>query len=186
MRTSGISTGFPVLSRSSGQVPHVLLTRSPLGHPGKPGASLDLHVLSAPPAFVLSQDQTLHQDLDTAAGTEAPMTCLRSVESCRIGPLPVPTTTRRTRKRAAVLNRRRPPSANRGGRPHWLLAFTLPFSRSSCPRTDRGQRRPISSRADTHPGTTGSRPRRRQGRPCQSARSRTAENRRPQERDPSC
>ena len=31
MRASGISTGFPVLSRSSGQVAHVLLTRSPLG-----------------------------------------------------------------------------------------------------------------------------------------------------------
>ena len=30
MGTSGISTGFPVLSRSSGQVAHVLLTRSPL------------------------------------------------------------------------------------------------------------------------------------------------------------
>ena len=28
---SGISTGFPVLSQSSGQVAHVLLTRSPLG-----------------------------------------------------------------------------------------------------------------------------------------------------------
>ncbi len=33
MRASGISTGFPVLSRSSGQVAHVLLTRSPLGLP---------------------------------------------------------------------------------------------------------------------------------------------------------
>ena len=33
MGVSGISTGFPVLSRSSGQVPHVLLTRSPLGLP---------------------------------------------------------------------------------------------------------------------------------------------------------
>ena len=31
MRTSGISTGFPVLSQTSGQVAHVLLTRSPLG-----------------------------------------------------------------------------------------------------------------------------------------------------------
>ena len=30
MGVSGISTGFPVLSRSSGQVAHVLLTRSPL------------------------------------------------------------------------------------------------------------------------------------------------------------
>src|SRR5687767_6180370 len=31
MRASGISTGFPVLSQTSGQVAHVLLTRSPLG-----------------------------------------------------------------------------------------------------------------------------------------------------------
>ena len=31
MGASGISTGFPVLSQSSGQVAHVLLTRSPLG-----------------------------------------------------------------------------------------------------------------------------------------------------------
>ena len=33
MGISGISTGFPVLSQSSGQVAHVLLTRSPLGLP---------------------------------------------------------------------------------------------------------------------------------------------------------
>ena len=38
----------------------MLLTRSPLRH-HRSGASLDLHVLSTPPAFVLSQDQTLHQ-----------------------------------------------------------------------------------------------------------------------------
>ena len=49
------------VSRRKGQVTHVLLTRSPLIHPQqKPGASpFDLHVLSTPPAFVLSQDQTL-------------------------------------------------------------------------------------------------------------------------------
>jgi hypothetical protein len=42
-----------------GQVTHVLLTRSPLEYPeGKP-SPFDLHVLSTPPAFVLSQDQTL-------------------------------------------------------------------------------------------------------------------------------
>src|SRR5690606_5896518 len=34
---------------------HALLTRPPLA----PKGSLDLHVLSLPPAFVLSQDQTL-------------------------------------------------------------------------------------------------------------------------------
>ena len=43
----------------------MLLTRSPLGHPPEGGASLDLHVLSTPPAFVLSQDQTLREGLLT-------------------------------------------------------------------------------------------------------------------------
>ena len=62
MRVSGISTGFPVLSRSSGQVAHVLRTRSPLSTRASPGFTFDLHVLSAPPAFVLSQDQTLRED----------------------------------------------------------------------------------------------------------------------------
>ena len=40
---------------------HVLLTRSPLSPVPKDWFSLDLHVLSAPPAFVLSQDQTLRE-----------------------------------------------------------------------------------------------------------------------------
>jgi hypothetical protein len=39
----------------------VLLTRSPLSPAPKGWFSLDLHVLSAPPAFVLSQDQTLRE-----------------------------------------------------------------------------------------------------------------------------
>jgi hypothetical protein len=41
----------------------VLLTRSPLSPGPKAWFSLDLHVLSAPPAFVLSQDQTLRKEL---------------------------------------------------------------------------------------------------------------------------
>ena len=40
------------------QVTHVLLTRPPLDYPKI--ISLDLHVLGTPPAFVLSQDQTLN------------------------------------------------------------------------------------------------------------------------------
>src|SRR5438477_7457033 len=41
MGVSGISTSFPVLSRSSGQVAHVLLTRSPLSlHQGYPRMDL--------------------------------------------------------------------------------------------------------------------------------------------------
>ena len=39
-----------------GQVNYVLLTRPPLSPRREP---FDLHVLSTPPAFVLSQDQTL-------------------------------------------------------------------------------------------------------------------------------
>ena len=56
---SGINPGFPELSQSQGQVAHVLLTRSRLCPRASPGSSLHLHVLSTPPAFVLSQDQTL-------------------------------------------------------------------------------------------------------------------------------
>ena len=42
------------------QVAHVLLTRPPLIRFPKETSSLDLHVLSTPPAFILSQDQTLN------------------------------------------------------------------------------------------------------------------------------
>ena len=55
----GISTTFAVLSRCPGQVAHVLLTRPPLIPDPKARNPFDLHVLSTPPAFVLSQDQTL-------------------------------------------------------------------------------------------------------------------------------
>jgi hypothetical protein len=63
---SGISSGFPGLSQSQGQVAHVLLTRSPLIPSPKEGSPFDLHVLSTPPAFVLSQDQTLRKCLARA------------------------------------------------------------------------------------------------------------------------
>ena len=55
----GINPPFGGLSLGGGQVGHVLLTRSPLHV--RPGAvsSFDLHVLGTPPAFILSQDQTL-------------------------------------------------------------------------------------------------------------------------------
>ena len=52
-----------MLFRRTGQVSHALLTRSPLSPP-KPKLKripFDLHVLSTPPAFVLSQNQTLHK-----------------------------------------------------------------------------------------------------------------------------
>jgi hypothetical protein len=49
----------------------VLLTRSPLSPEPKLRFSLDLHVLSAPPAFVLSQDQTLREEIDFRQDREA-------------------------------------------------------------------------------------------------------------------
>jgi hypothetical protein len=55
----GISVRFQTLSPSVGQIAHALLTRPPLRYSPKQISPFDLHVLSAPPAFVLSQDQTL-------------------------------------------------------------------------------------------------------------------------------
>jgi hypothetical protein len=55
----GFSRRFHRLSPSLGQVTYVLLTRSPLSRQSKLSFSFDLHVLGTPPAFILSQDQTL-------------------------------------------------------------------------------------------------------------------------------
>src|SRR6476661_860226 len=58
---------YPVLATLSGSYPEVegrLLTcYSPVRRSSTPEGAfpLDLHVLSTPPAFVLSQDQTLHR-----------------------------------------------------------------------------------------------------------------------------
>ena len=59
----GISSCFQLLSPSKGQVAHALLTRSPLSKLPKNFTPFDLHVLGTPPAFVLSQDQTLKFNL---------------------------------------------------------------------------------------------------------------------------
>ena len=62
----GISSRFQLLSPSERQVAHTLLTRPPLSHIilrriSVLHASFDLHVLGTPPAFILSQDQTLNK-----------------------------------------------------------------------------------------------------------------------------
>ena len=65
VRLCGITSRFQLLSPSTRQVTHALLTRPPLSHIRFHSeeiirqASFDLHVLGTPPAFVLSQDQTL-------------------------------------------------------------------------------------------------------------------------------
>ena len=62
----GISVRFQTLSPSERQVAHALLTRPPLRYTRinsklnlQRVSPFDLHVLGTPPAFVLSQDQTL-------------------------------------------------------------------------------------------------------------------------------
>ena len=59
MTLCGISSRFQLLSPTERQVSHALLTRSPLSGVPKGSTPFDLHVLGTPPAFVLSQDQTL-------------------------------------------------------------------------------------------------------------------------------
>ena len=67
MVLSGISSRFRLLSLCRRQVAHVLLTRSPLNRIESIATTnpipFDLHVLGMPPAFVLSQDQTLKFNL---------------------------------------------------------------------------------------------------------------------------
>ena len=76
----GISPGFPRLSPSRRQIGHVLLTRPPLGSARRP-SSYDLHVLGTPPAFVLSQDQTLHRKLNSSSERDL---CSRTLGPLRI------------------------------------------------------------------------------------------------------
>ena len=59
----GISNPFGLLSPSSGQVTNALLTRSPLRDNIAIISPFDLHVLGTPPAFILSQDQTLRKKI---------------------------------------------------------------------------------------------------------------------------
>jgi hypothetical protein len=56
---SGISSPFELLSQIIRQIIYALLTRAPLDEEASSLTPFDLHVLGTPPAFVLSQDQTL-------------------------------------------------------------------------------------------------------------------------------
>ena len=55
----GINPGFPGLSPCIRQVAYALRTRAPVATSIAAVLPLDLHVLSLPLAFILSQDQTL-------------------------------------------------------------------------------------------------------------------------------
>ena len=64
LATFGINPPFGGLSPTSGQVAHVLRTLAPLTTHciATMNNPFDLHVLSTPPAFVLSQNQTLRKE----------------------------------------------------------------------------------------------------------------------------
>ena len=82
--TSGISPDFSGLFRTSRQIIHVLRTLAPLLLPniatGK--QALDLHVLSTPPAFVLSQNQTLRIFKNVSLIAHQPNRTLTSCSRC--------------------------------------------------------------------------------------------------------
>ncbi len=63
LATCGINSPFGELSPTSRQIAHVLRTRAPLDtfRIATKSIPYDLHVLSTPPAFVLSQNQTLRK-----------------------------------------------------------------------------------------------------------------------------
>ena len=69
MTLCGISSRFQLLFPSEGQVAHALLARPPLSYKlaSYLVTSFDLHVLGTPPAFVLSQDQTLKNGINTTS-----------------------------------------------------------------------------------------------------------------------
>ena len=67
----GISSRFQLLFPIRRQVAHALLTRPPLiGEPKLP-SPFDLNVLCTPPAFILSQDQTLEKSLSKKNSSES-------------------------------------------------------------------------------------------------------------------
>ena len=63
LATCGINSPFGELSPTSRQIAHVLRTLAPLNITciATNNIPFDLHVLSTPPAFVLSQNQTLRE-----------------------------------------------------------------------------------------------------------------------------
>ena len=111
----------------------MLLTRSPLSTRASPGFSFDLHVLGAPPAFVLSQDQTLHRDFNPTG---------KLVER-EIGEPPVRVTSAPFRQLCTTAPEGVSPCGidDDVSRDTPALAFgvTVPFSRSRC-EADRGRK----------------------------------------------
>lgn len=92
----------------------MLLTRSPLEYPASRAFPFDLHVLSTPPAFVLSQDQTLHKKISEQ---QHPKT--KAVKSPNLTKNKPPQTTQKSRpmlalKKLLQRKNKQPPPTRRG------------------------------------------------------------------------
>ena len=108
-------------------------------------SAFDLHVLGTPPAFILSQDQTLHRDSRPAKPPQK-----RQFDQPRIRESPCsdsnhgnhrPETFYKIPKACVLLYFDSQPfpfpaNRNREDCPHWLLALTISFSRSDRAHTD--------------------------------------------------
>ena len=78
----GISSRFQLLFPSHRQVAHALLTRPPLFREPKLLSPFDLNVLGTPPAFILSQDQTLEKYLSVFRRSSSFRALLPAIYSC--------------------------------------------------------------------------------------------------------
>ena len=163
---------FPTVVPNPGVGSHALLTRPPL--PEANPRPLDLHVLSAPPAFVLSQDQTLSFTLAEPTGKPQPEPPTSPL-SRRTRPLE-PTTPTRTRGTRPARLDARTADPSKGRRPHIpTLPDTLvqracrgdeqparrghdhrrderPYSDASDPLQDPSRREPVIARAPARHG----------------------------------
>ena len=83
-----ISAPFGTLSTTWGQITYVLLTRAPL-YRGRSPFSLDLHVLSAPLTFVLSQDQTLQLNPALSIVNSSGRTTRLRIARCDVSAVPL-------------------------------------------------------------------------------------------------
>lgn len=92
----------------------MLLTRSPLEYPASRAFPFDLHVLSTPPAFVLSQDQTLHKKI--------------SEQNSETG-----------REKPETQQKNKPPQTTQQCSPCWRPKITT--KKNTVPSTRRGQKR---------------------------------------------
>jgi hypothetical protein len=134
MGAPGISTGFPVLSRSSGQVAHVLLTRSPLG------LHLCCHKLDLVRLACIKHAASVRPEPGSNSPSRLPRrsrtTVAKNQRAGRDG-LSIATDDRRQdaprgrfQEPALRYFDVRPRELSSRSRPHWLLALALPFSRS--------------------------------------------------------